>query len=218
MANGIQVPFLFKNAGKVEKALLDSEASHNFLDPMMVEYLGIQLSKLTQPVLVLNVDSTTNTARTMDSCITLEVTLGKQKQKLKFYVMELGEDWVILSFLFLKAFNPNINWHTRRISGKWGLKFEQLNEAKRILRELQIKALKTYRILREGKVIYLKWQSFTQQWSTATHKTYDHLTKAMLPAEYQNHTCVFKQKLAAWFPPSRAKYFTITLKPDAQTT
>ena len=31
--SGIYVPFLFKNACKVNKALLDSGASHKFLDP-----------------------------------------------------------------------------------------------------------------------------------------------------------------------------------------
>jgi hypothetical protein len=47
------------------------------------------------------------------------------------------------------------------------------------------------------------------------HKTHDHLTKAMLPAEYQNHSHIFNQNLTACFPPSRAKNFTITLKLDA---
>jgi hypothetical protein len=39
--NGIHVPFLFKNTGKVKKALLDSGVSHNFLDLKTVECLGI---------------------------------------------------------------------------------------------------------------------------------------------------------------------------------
>jgi hypothetical protein len=150
----------------------------------------------------------------MDSYAVLEVTLRTHRQKLKFYIAELEENQAILGFSFLKVFNTSIDWHTRRLSGKWGIKIEQLNEAKQILRELQIKALKLYGIPEESEVIYLKQQSFAQQWTTAAHKTHDHLTEATLPVEYQNYSHVFNQDLTAHFPLSRAKNFTITLKPD----
>jgi hypothetical protein len=122
---------------------------------------------------------------------------------------------VILRFAFLKAFNLKVDWHTGQLSEQWGIKIKQLDEAKQILRELQIKALKTHGFLREREAIYLKWQSFTQQWSTATHKTCDHLTKDTLPVEYQNHAHIFNQMLAVHFLPNQAENFTITLKPDA---
>jgi hypothetical protein len=115
----------------------------------------------------------------------------------------------------LKAFNPNVDWHTGRLSGKWGLKLEQQDQAKRILKELQIKALRMCGIPRENEGIYMRWTSFAWQWSTAVHKIHDHLTQDTLPAEYQNHACIFNQNLTAHFPPNRAKNFTIMLKLNA---
>ena len=56
--NRIYIPFLFKNTCKVEKVLLDSGTSHNFLDPQTVERLKILLKNLAEPIKVLNVDGT----------------------------------------------------------------------------------------------------------------------------------------------------------------
>jgi hypothetical protein len=89
---GIHVPFLFKNICKVEQALLDSSASYNFLDPKTAICLRITLLKLKQPVKVLNVNGANNAAGIINSYMTLEVILGSQKQKLKFYMAKLRED------------------------------------------------------------------------------------------------------------------------------
>src|SRR5579864_2676561 len=81
---GIHVPFMFFPACKVEKALLDSGASHNFLDPKTVERLKIKLTKLPKAVKVLNVDGTDNTAGVVDSYARLTVRLGNRTEELKF--------------------------------------------------------------------------------------------------------------------------------------
>jgi hypothetical protein len=54
--SAIYVPFLFKPTCKVERALIDSGASHNFIDPKSATRLKVKLTKMEVPVKVLNVD------------------------------------------------------------------------------------------------------------------------------------------------------------------
>jgi Aspartyl protease len=60
--NTLDLPLTFSSAKKMaaEKALLDSGATENFINPRMVKKLGIRTVELAQPRTVYNVDRTEN--------------------------------------------------------------------------------------------------------------------------------------------------------------
>jgi hypothetical protein len=75
--SAIYVPFLFKPMCKVECTLIDSGASHNFIDPKSATRLKVKLTRMKEPVKVLNVDGSKNAARMVDTYATILVKIGK---------------------------------------------------------------------------------------------------------------------------------------------
>jgi hypothetical protein len=211
--SAVYTPFLFKLAGKIECALIDSSASHNFIDPQTVKCLGVQLTRLENPVKVLNMDGSQNTAGTVNSFTTLTMKLRTETRNLWFYMAKLGEDCAIFGFPFLRAFNLTIDWRTGRIRHKGGITL--LQEGEMTVKRLKLEALKQCSIPLPGHAIYMRCASFVQQWTAAAEKSQDHLMEATLPPEYQHHEHVFDQNLAAHFPLSWKENFSIQLKPGA---
>jgi hypothetical protein len=72
----IYIPFLFKLSCKVKHALIDSGTSHNFIDPRSAKRLKVELTKMEEPVKVLNVDGFKNAAGTIDTYATIMVKIG----------------------------------------------------------------------------------------------------------------------------------------------
>jgi hypothetical protein len=58
----LDIPFIFMSAKKsvAYEALLDSGATENFIDPQMMEKLGIRKVPIVNPRMVFNVDGTEN--------------------------------------------------------------------------------------------------------------------------------------------------------------
>jgi predicted aspartyl protease len=104
-ATGIHILFVFKNMCKVDKALLNSGASHNFFNLKTVERLGIQVEKLKEPIKVLNIDGTHNSARIIDAYALVNIMLRTQIKPQKFFIASLRGDWAILRYMFLREFN-----------------------------------------------------------------------------------------------------------------
>jgi Aspartyl protease len=102
----------FSSAKKMatEKALLDSGATENFIDPRMVKKLGIGTVELTQPRMVYNVDRMENQGGQIEKLCILNILQGRKEAAQPFFVINLGEDQLILGYLWLKEFNPMINW------------------------------------------------------------------------------------------------------------
>jgi hypothetical protein len=198
----IYVPFLFKPSCKVEHALIDSGASHNFMDPKSAKQLRVKLTKMEEPVKVLNVDGSKNMARTIDTYVTILVKIGNDLRQLRFYLAELRTDRIIFSYPFLRTFNPMINWRTGKIRQGKGIMLLQKQKRVTMVKRLQLTALRQCGVPPPGYTIYMRRTSFAQQWMAATKKSCDHLTEVTLPPKYQHHEHVFDQNLAAHSPPS----------------
>ena len=93
-----------------ENALLDSEATENFMDQRMVERLGIGLRPMKELRRVFNIDGTENKHGTLTHYTLIQVKKGEKNLLQRFYVTSLGVDHTIFGYPWLRDFNPNVNW------------------------------------------------------------------------------------------------------------
>jgi hypothetical protein len=117
--NAIHVPFsLRSNAKKAEEhALLDSGATHNFMDSRMAKRLGIGTKALTRPRSIINVDGTGNQAGTLTRYTDLSISYQGVTKVQCFFIINLGEDRAIFSFPWFQTFNPKVDWKRAKIEG-----------------------------------------------------------------------------------------------------
>ena len=92
------------------KALLDSGATDNFIDPVIINHYSIPTYKLPKPRIVCNVDGTKNNIGPMTHATNLKVQHNDRIIQLNFLIANLGGNSALLGMLFLAAFNPEINW------------------------------------------------------------------------------------------------------------
>ncbi len=97
-------------------ALIDSGATHNFMDRRMVKQLQMGTKPLAIPRSIRNVDRTNNKDGTLTRYTDLQVTVNKQTQVQCFYITDLAEDHALFGFPWLQEFNPQINWREGEIS------------------------------------------------------------------------------------------------------
>ena len=109
--------FLSKRGRADERVLVDSGATENFMDHSMVRRLGIGTRKLPVPRRIFNVDGTENIAGQLTEFCTLRVRKGDKNRLQTFYITALGADRAILGYLWLRTFNPRINWEEGKILG-----------------------------------------------------------------------------------------------------
>jgi hypothetical protein len=99
-------------------ALLDSGATHNFIDKQAVTSLGLGTRVLPCPLQVNNVDSTINSKGSITQFCNLWIRQGTKNVKLGFYIANLGSDRIILGHPWFKLFNPSINWRSNQLEGE----------------------------------------------------------------------------------------------------
>ena len=112
MLKSMRIRLTFKMISTVarDKALLDSGATKNFLDLQTWKELRIGHFQLEKPIPIQNVDGTTNSAGNIKYFCWLKVRIKNCKRRMKFFLTNLENDWFILGYLFLKEFNPKIDW------------------------------------------------------------------------------------------------------------
>jgi len=119
--NSFTVPLVVTEEGRnTDKqfemnALIDSGAGGTFIDKKFTEQNGIALIPIEKKIQIFNADGTENNSRTIENCIWLKIQMGKKKISTRFLVTELGKDKMILGLLWLKQYNPKIDWNTGKV-------------------------------------------------------------------------------------------------------
>ena len=114
----MKVQFLHTTETPITNALVDTGATHNFLSPTFVNHHHLELTPLDRPCIIQNIDGTSNKGGRITHFIDLDITLGtqlqhwfhNQKQTLRFYIADLGQDHIILGFPWMAATQPCLNW------------------------------------------------------------------------------------------------------------
>jgi hypothetical protein len=169
-------------------ALLDSGATHNFIDKRAITSLGLGTRTLPYPLQVNNVDGTINSEGSITRFCNLWIRQGDRTVKLGFYVANLGSDRIILGHPWFKSFNPSINWSSNRLEGE----------------DIIIETA-GYRSKPRARTTTIRFTPPSDQAET----------QRLIPAQYHQHWRVFSEEAAQRFPPSRLDDHAIELKPGA---
>ena len=100
------------------RALINSGATDNFISPDLVDHFFIPTINLPKPKIVQNIDRTKNSIGTINQAAHLDLTYNRKKHIHNFYIIDLGEDHMVLGMPFLTTVNPNINWTEGELQGK----------------------------------------------------------------------------------------------------
>jgi hypothetical protein len=84
-----------------EKGLVDSGANENCIDIKTAQKLGIKLRLLPQLMGLRNVDGTDNCGEWVKSWLPIAMFQGGRARMLKFLIVDLGQDWIILGYPWL---------------------------------------------------------------------------------------------------------------------
>ena len=103
------------------RALIDSGASISCIDWGFVRKQRIPTQRLKTPIQAQNADNSVNSKGVIRFSTTLFLDVGGITRRTTLYVMNLGNENVILGLPWLKDVNPTINWVDRTISIKESL-------------------------------------------------------------------------------------------------
>jgi hypothetical protein len=169
-------------------ALLDSGATHNFIDKRAVTSLGLGTQTLPHPLQVNNVDGTINSEGSITQFCNLWIRQGTKDVKLGFYIANLGSNRIILGHPWFKSFNPSINWSSNQLEGE-DITLETAG----------------YRAKTKPHAATIHFTPPSDQSET----------QQLIPEQYHCHWRVFSEEAAQCFPPSRLDDHAIELKPGA---
>ena len=113
----IQFPLLHYRGPTEKGTLLDSGATENFINANTVKRLQLGTTKLNFQRPVYNVDGTENKHGTITHACELLVKQRNKKERLQFYVSNLGKDRFILGYPWFRKFNPDIDWENAKLRG-----------------------------------------------------------------------------------------------------
>ena len=88
------------------RALVDSGATDNFMNPTFAKQMGIGLRTLDKPKNIFNIDNTANQAGQITHYTTLSVTTGGTTQEMRFLITDIGREDVLLGYPWLVAYEP----------------------------------------------------------------------------------------------------------------
>ena len=101
--------------GVAVKALLDSGATGLFMDTTFAKEKGFKMEKLKKPLLVRNVDGTTNTGGAIMHQVECNMFFKGHVERARMDECNLGKTELILGIPWLAAHNPEIDWEKEKV-------------------------------------------------------------------------------------------------------
>ena len=196
------INFTLSTTLETEKALIDSGATENFIDPRTVSRMKIPTKKLDRNRTIHNINGTTNSAGNITRKCTLNIQVRRQTKEQEFFITNLGQDRVVLGYPFLQNFNPQIDWDKG-----------ELHRAKQVKATPKQIWEHCWRLWRTGRTSQIRKTTFAQKWAAIADKTKEKLKN--LPKEYQEHRKVFSEEEAEWLPPHQVEDMEINFKEGA---
>jgi len=106
---------LESHEGVAVKALLDSSATGLFMDTTFAKEKGFKMEKLKKPLLVRNVDGTTNVGGAITHQVECNMFFKGHVERAKMDICNLGKTELILGMPWLVVHNPEINWEKEEV-------------------------------------------------------------------------------------------------------
>jgi hypothetical protein len=188
----------------VDIALVNSGATENFIDWRTTQRWEVGTVKLSLPRLMYNVDGTQNQSGTLIEYCTLRCLIGKKESLQRFYIINLGQDCVLLGYPWLSEFNPQIDWTKGEVDGG---KVHIETKWKKFQRPRQSYRRREVEPVRIDYTDYTKinWVNIAQEWVIKAHQEWlkEKKIPEELPPQYKDYKDVFDEEKSHCFPPSR---------------
>ena len=92
------------------KALVDSGATNNFINPQFAKRMGIRMLLLKAPQKIWNIGNMENVAGKITHSSFLNITTHGQTHGMTFLVTDIGDEDILLGYPWLARYKPNFSW------------------------------------------------------------------------------------------------------------
>ena len=158
-----------------------------------------------------------NKAGQITEYVDLSIQMGKNQNKMRFLVTDLGHEDLILGYPWLATFEPKFRWADGTIDTEYLPVIVKLLNWETRLTKTTISRAITDAISNQEKVQIveeLEEECFTISTRLA-QEARQYQQEVKVPEEYQRHAKVFSEEESHRFPPSRPWDHTIELKEGA---
>ena len=133
-------------------------------------------------------DGTSNSVGHIEYYCWLKIRLGKQEERMRFFLTNLGDDRFILGYPFLYIFNPKVDWRKARLKER-DLEIETMGfrRAQERVHQFQGMAIQKHGRLSQGQAIYVRKTMIAQRWAQQGWEKERKKEEEKLPKEYRQH-------------------------------
>src|SRR5712672_1239557 len=200
--------------------LKDTGATENFMSLEYAKWLGLPIKRLPKPRTLLNVDGTLNKQGKLEYYADLQVQTGSQRQDMRFFLSNLGEQKAILGYPWFAAMQPKIDWARGWIDTLQlpiVLRAHNAHRARFLPRSVQPKPLRDEEMLLIGRISWtpeIRRQTMSSTLAEQAQKDKPN----PIPAKYRQHERIISEEASQCFPEPRIWDHTIELKPGVPST